>query len=276
MNMMKWLFSVVLSFGLLVGCSQNESKSEQKAISKTEQKEKLKQEEKKEESKPEEQQESVEKKQQEELQKDNQEQKSQEQPEIKNEEKKEQEPVAQQKQQGQTKAQQEQPEPAKAPEAKEEAKVVNQPKETPKQEQQKDPKAKETTQGGDSVSGTVIPSPVPSEGEGKPDPVPPPKPEEKQVTISVHGDQGYLLGAKKVDMQEGTTVFDVLKNTGLEIDSTGSGNSKYIKGINDLYEFDKGPKSGWKYRVNGTFPNRSAGAYKVKPGDKIEWVYVLN
>lgn len=77
-------------------------------------------------------------------------------------------------------------------------------------------------------------------------------------------------------MQEGTTVFDVLNNTGLDIDSTGSGNSKYIKGINDLYEFDKGPKSGWKYRVNGTFPNRSAGAYKVKPGDNIEWVYVLN
>ena len=258
MNMMKWLFSVVLSFGLLVGCSQNESKSEQKAISKTEQKEKLKQEEKKEESKPEEQQESVEKKQQEELQKDNQEQKSQEQPEIKNEEKKEQEPVAQQKQQGQTKAQQEQPEPAKAPEAKEEA-VVKQPKETPKQEQQKDPEPK------------VVPKPEP-----QPEPKPEPKPEEKKVTISVHGDQGYLLGAKKVDMQEGTTVFDVLKNTGLEIDSTGSGNSKYIKGINDLYEFDKGPKSGWKYRVNGTFPNRSAGAYKVKPGDKIEWVYVLN
>lgn len=262
MNMMKWFISFVLSLGLLVGCNQSEVKPEQKAASKqTEQKEKAKQEDKKNENKQEESQKTEEQKQPEEQKqteeqlKDNQEQKPQEKAEVKQEEKKEQEPASEPKQLEQPKGKEEKAEQKQSeqPAVKEDTKVVNQPKETPKQEQ--------------SVPHPVVP---------KPEPTPIPTPQAKQVTISVRGDQGYLLDAKKVDIQEGTTVFEVLKNTGLEIDSTGSGNSKYVKGINDLYEFDKGSTSGWKYRVNGTFPNRSAGAVTVKPGDKIEWVYVLN
>lgn len=66
-----------------------------------------------------------------------------------------------------------------------------------------------------------------------------------------------------------------MQRTGLDVDATGSRDSIYVKGIKDLYEKDITSTSGWKYRVNGAFPNRSAGAYTVKPGDKIEWVYVL-
>jgi hypothetical protein len=55
----------------------------------------------------------------------------------------------------------------------------------------------------------------------------------------------------------------------------GSAKAPYIEGIDNLYEFDKGGKSGWLYRVNGTFPNKSAGAYILKKGDRIEWVYTL-
>lgn len=66
-------------------------------------------------------------------------------------------------------------------EVKEEAKVVNQPKETPKQEQSKDPEPK------------VVPKPEP-----QPQPEPKPEPQAQQVTISVRGNEGYLLGAKKL------------------------------------------------------------------------------
>ncbi len=103
----------------------------------------------------------------------------------------------------------------------------------------------------------------------------PPKPQAKQVTISVKGHEGYLLGAKKVDVQEGATVYSVLNSTGLDVDASGSKGDVYVKGINDLYEKDISDTSGWKYRVNGAFPNRSAGVVTVKPGDTIEWVYVL-
>ena len=141
---------------------------------------------------------------------------------------------------------------------------MNQPKETPKQEQKLDPNKEEKT-----IPTPTVPKPEPS----KPDPVPVPK--AKQVTISVKGNEGYLLGAKKVDVQEGDTVYKVLQRTGLDVDAMGSKGDIYVKGINDLYEKDITDTSGWKYRVNGAFPNHSAGVVTVKPGDTIEWVYVL-
>ena len=64
---------------------------------------------------------------------------------------------------------------------------------------------------------------------------PEPVPKAKQVTISVKGNEGYLLGAKKVDVQEGDTVYKVLQRTGLDVDAMGS-KGVYVKGINDLYE----------------------------------------
>ncbi|EOP00270.1 DUF4430 domain-containing protein, partial [Bacillus cereus] len=134
----------------------------------------------------------------------------------------------------------------------------------PKQEQKEDPNKEEKT-----IPTPAVPTPEPP----KPDPVPVPKP--KQVTISVKGHEGYLLGAKKVDVQEGATVYSVLNSTGLDVDASGSKGDVYVKGINDLYEKDISDTSGWKYRVNGAFPNRSAGVVTVKPGDTIEWVYVL-
>ncbi len=141
---------------------------------------------------------------------------------------------------------------------------MNQPKETPKQEQKKNPE--------ENNSVPTPPTPVPPP---KPVPPVPPEPKAKQVTISVKGNEGYLLAAKKVDVQEGDTVYKVLQRTGLDVDASGSKGDIYVKGINDLYEKDITDTSGWKYRVNGAFPNHSAGVVTVKPGDTIEWVYVL-
>ncbi|COR22178.1 SLBB domain [Streptococcus pneumoniae] len=143
---------------------------------------------------------------------------------------------------------------------------MNQPKETPKQEQKVDPNKEEKT-----IPTPAVPKPEPP----KPDPVPVPKPQAKQVTISVKGNNGYIMGAKKMDVQDGDTVYKVLQRTGLDVDASGSRDSIYVKGINDLYEKDIADTSGWKYRVNGAFPNHSAGVATVKPGDTIEWVYVL-
>ncbi|MBT2579649.1 DUF4430 domain-containing protein [Bacillus sp. ISL-8] len=273
MSKMKWFISLVLSLGLLAGCEETAVKPEKKAEPKQEeQKEVAKQEEQKDVPKPEEKQAEPEQKPQEE-QKDKQEQKveekpkeekAQEQPEVKKEEKPKEQPAVN-KQPEQQKVQEEKPQRPKAPEVKEEAKVVNQPKETPKQEQKEDPNKEEKT-----IPTPVVPTPEPP----KPDPVRVPKPQSKQVTISVKGHEGYLLGAKKVDVQEGDTVYSVLTGTGLDVDASGSKGDVYVKGIENLYEKDVNDNSGWKYRVNGAFPNRSAGVVTVKPGDKIEWVYV--
>ncbi len=53
----------------------------------------------------------------------------------------------------------------------------------------------------------------------------------------------------------------------------GVASTVYVRGINNLFEFDKGSKSGWLYEVNGKFPDRSCGTYAVKPGDVINWKY---
>ncbi len=62
----------------------------------------------------------------------------------------------------------------------------------------------------------------------------------------------------------------------MEFTRTPIYNSTYIEGIHNLYEFDGGELSGWMYRVNGTFPNRGASAYRLTDGDQVEWVYTLD
>lgn len=83
--------------------------------------------------------------------------------------------------------------------------------------------------------------------------------------------EGYC-SSKTITLQGGDTAYSVLKRTG----ATVSGSSSYVKGINGLFEFDKGPQSGWMYSVNGAVPNVSAGSYSVKSGDQVRWYYVTS
>ncbi len=103
-------------------------------------------------------------------------------------------------------------------------------------------------------------------------PAPSPK-----VTISIIGpkDHSSILGATKVDIKEGDTVMDVLiKAVGNnKVASSGSGATAYVEGIDNVYELDYGPQSGWTYKLNGAMIQQSAGAVKVKDGDQIVWTY---
>lgn len=105
------------------------------------------------------------------------------------------------------------------------------------------------------------------------------KKEEITVTISIEDpkETGIILDSTTVKVEEGDTVIDLLKAVTKEykihLDYTGSKSSTYVKGINNIYEFDKGSESGWIYRVNNEIINTSAGSYKLKDGDKVEWLY---
>ena len=59
----------------------------------------------------------------------------------------------------------------------------------------------------------------------------------------------------------------------MEASFTPMYNSYYIKGINNLYEFDCGDGSGWMYRVNGWYPNYGVSRYALRDGDVIEFRY---
>ena len=103
--------------------------------------------------------------------------------------------------------------------------------------------------------------------EGKEDLVPP---------------DGWLLEPLEVEFNEGESVFHVLRrickqqNLHMEFEDTPIYNSAYIEGIGNLYEFDCGELSGWKYRVNGWFPNYGCSQYQVQSGDVIEWLYTCD
>ncbi|WP_416826424.1 DUF4430 domain-containing protein [Ectobacillus polymachus] len=107
-----------------------------------------------------------------------------------------------------------------------------------------------------------------------------PAPQKNVATLSIRSDNGMFLNTTEVELTGNDTVYSVLSRTvkskHIQMESEGAGPSAYVMGINNLYEKDRGPKSGWMYRVNGAYLNVSAGAASVKNGDKIEWVYTTN
>lgn len=102
----------------------------------------------------------------------------------------------------------------------------------------------------------------------------------KEVSISAVDNEGVsILPSSKVSYSDDMTVFDALKTasaqSGVKYDSKGIGSYVYIQGIGDLYEFDRGARSGWVYSVNGSQPGKSAGSTKLKSGDVVLWRYTV-
>lgn len=95
-------------------------------------------------------------------------------------------------------------------------------------------------------------------------------------------EDGIIYPTQTVTFYEGESVFDVLQREmkenkiHMEFVNTPALNSVYIKGINNLYEFDAGPLSGWMYKVNDWFPNYGASRYILEEGDDIVWVYTCD
>ena len=93
---------------------------------------------------------------------------------------------------------------------------------------------------------------------------------------------GWILKPTEVYFTEGETVFDVLErvcrenNIPVESSFNPMYNAAYIEGISNIYEFDVGQLSGWKYRVDGVFSNFGCSLYKLTNGQNIEWLYTCN
>ncbi|WP_201319317.1 DUF4430 domain-containing protein [Paenibacillus sp. EPM92] len=125
-------------------------------------------------------------------------------------------------------------------------------------------------------------SAAPPAEQTPPAPVAAAAPVHNALTVTITGDskRGVLLKEGSVPYEEGMTVMDALKQATkqhkIQMEFQGKGAYAYVQGIDNLYEFDEGPKSGWVYKVNGSAPGEGAGAYKVKAGDKIEWLYTLD
>ena len=91
---------------------------------------------------------------------------------------------------------------------------------------------------------------------------------------------GYLANGYHVEVKEGTTVLEVLKDylnkNNIHYDIQDHQFGAYIAGINNIYQFDAGKNSGWMYKVNGVLPNYGVGSYNLKNGDSIELFYTVD
>ena len=100
------------------------------------------------------------------------------------------------------------------------------------------------------------------------------------ITIVAPDVKGTILPVTTVEMVQGDTVLSITqkiaKERGIQISVTGSRATAYVQGIDNLYEFDHGPLSGWEAFVNGKALDKSAGIYGVQAGQAIEWRYTKN
>ena len=95
------------------------------------------------------------------------------------------------------------------------------------------------------------------------------------VTIDARADGGSS-SSYTVSLDSGATAYDALVATGAGINARSTAMGVYVAAINGYAEKDQGGESGWKYAVNGTYPNYSAGSYTLSDGDAVTWVYVTS
>ena len=87
----------------------------------------------------------------------------------------------------------------------------------------------------------------------------------------------YFSG--KLTIRKDETVYDALKEIcekhEILLDSryTPLYDTYYVSGIGNLYEFDCGSESGWKYSVNGELPGVGCSKYTICDGDLVVFFY---
>lgn len=93
---------------------------------------------------------------------------------------------------------------------------------------------------------------------------------------------GVILKETEYAVDKDTTVFDILDTAcrehdiHIEYSYTPIYKSYYIEGINYLYEFDGGKRSGWTFTVDGEYPEYGASKIKLYGGEKIVWSYTCD
>ncbi|MBD5157651.1 MAG: DUF4430 domain-containing protein [Butyrivibrio sp.] len=102
---------------------------------------------------------------------------------------------------------------------------------------------------------------------------------EVSTYISVTGCDGEILSRREIKTEPGETAFGQLKRAlaaeRINLDYGGNAmlGNIYVRGIGGLSEFDYGSLSGWTYRVNGEYPDKSCASCILSEGDYVEWIY---
>ncbi|NLC40440.1 MAG: DUF4430 domain-containing protein [Clostridiaceae bacterium] len=93
---------------------------------------------------------------------------------------------------------------------------------------------------------------------------------------SNYAPDGVMLAGKEITVDPGSSVFDVLKASGLTINASNSFLGAYVSSVQGISEGAAGAgKGGWIYSINGVFPNLSASNVTVKNGDIVFFHYTV-
>ena len=93
-----------------------------------------------------------------------------------------------------------------------------------------------------------------------------------QISISYPG-LGIFSGTINTDLEH-PSVLEVLqelsRQKGISVQTKNTSLGVYIESIAGL---KASGSSGWQYAINGQVPSASAAAYRLNPGDKVQWFY---
>ena len=81
-----------------------------------------------------------------------------------------------------------------------------------------------------------------------------------------------MMASKTVEVDQGATVYDVLKKAASHVGASGG----YVYNINGLSEGDCGSGSGWMYSLNGKYVQKGCKQQKVSDGDVVKWRYTTD
>lgn len=94
-----------------------------------------------------------------------------------------------------------------------------------------------------------------------------------KANIYVEGYKGVILKNTSEEIRNGESILSFTKRVLRKNNISIVEENGYVISIDDQAELDKGSKSGWMVKVNGSFPNKGAGSIEVKNKDDIEWLY---
>ena len=107
------------------------------------------------------------------------------------------------------------------------------------------------------------------------DPAPSTEPETLEVEVTVDGSAvGSDVWSRSVTLEPGSTVYDALVKTGVDVNARSTVYGIYVAAIGGLAEKEFGPLSVWVYAVDGVEPQVAASGKLLRDGQRITWTYV--
>ena len=103
--------------------------------------------------------------------------------------------------------------------------------------------------------------------------------DDNAIALRIIGRDGSLILEAWAEYHTDTSAADlteqICRAKKIPFVTSGMGSLRYVKGIDNIFEFDDGPESGWVYTVGGEVMGISSGIYTVQPGDAVIWRYTL-